>query len=1171
MNLRTLLLLAGWACCSLAFTQTTPLVTNPWTFVNERVVHGKQAGLPNHYNTLQLDIFTLKKILATVPATPEDSPVVLSLPMPGGSFQQFNIVDAPVMHPYLAKKYPQIKSYAGTGVDDPTAWLRFDLGPHGFHAMILSGRHGDVFIDPAESGDSCLVYYKRDFQKMEEWHCGVKATATGGASVLPAAKSGGCELKTYRLALACTAEYTAFHGGTVTDGLAAIVTALTRVNGIFEKEASITMQLVPNNDLLIFTDPVTDPYSNGSAATMLSQNQQVCDQVIGAGNYDIGHVFAKGGGGLAYIKSVCGSSKAGGITGSNTPAGDAFYIDYVAHEMGHQFGANHTQNNSCNRNASTAVEPGSGSTIMSYAGICTPNVQPHSDAYFHAISLAEIASYLDGNGGCATLADLNSAPVANAGDSYIIPKSTPFVLTGAANDPGSNSTLTYCWEQMDNEVAVMPPVAANLEGPCFRSLPPSVAPSRYFPNLDALLANESPEWEVLPGIGRMLHFRLTVRDNDPAGGCTASDDVTLTVDGNSGPFFVTAPNAAVSWEGGTVQTVHWEVAGTYAAPVGCKKVDILLSLDGGHSFPVTLASGTPNDGSYSFVLPGYATQSARIMVKATDNIFFDISDQDFTIDAPVAFSVSIEGKDLDCFGDASGMATAYVVGGLGSYEYKWSNGATTPLIEHLAAGTYSLTVTSNLQSVVSSVTLTQPEALKISLEGTDANTAAAGEATAHVSGGQGDYLFFWSNGATSQHVENLTPGNYAITVIDGNGCSEAAAINIGFLPTVKLEHGTVRGITQNWQTVVLDYHYDDMVVVASIEMDNEFIPSLVTRIRKAASNSFDLRVQLAGSAEGLAGPVTVHFLVAEAGVYNLPGHGIKFEAKKFITQKTSRAGHWRFEPHSYSQAYEKPVVLGQVMTYNDPGWSVFWASQNGDRTKPPNAGSFAAGLQIAEDRQTISRLPEAIGYLVFEATAGTLDGQKFIVAVGDDIVQGVTDHAGGFPYTLDGFTGLNAAVVSSAGMDGGEGAWPVVTGLQADGGNLNLYVLEDQISDAERSHTTEQVAFIAFGNGLPAGSGDDDTNLHGTRVLQPLLAFPNPAGERVTLEFKQIESGGPDLLLTDIFGRILLQRALLPAEPGLRQVSLDVSTLNPGCYFAQIVESHHRKTAKIIKAGGLHE
>ena len=459
------------------------------------------------------------------------------------------------------------------------------------------------------------------------------------------------------------------------------------------------------------------------------------------------------------------------------------------------------------------------------------------------------------------------------------------------------------------------------------------------------------------------------------------------------------------------------------------------------------------------------------------------------------------------------------------------------------------------------------------MEGVDATTTSAGEATAQVTGGQGDFLFFWNDGALDQHRTDLNTGVYSVTVIDDNSCSETASIDIGFTPTVKLEFGTIPGVTETWQTVALDQSYNDMVVVASIELGDVFPPSLVTRVRHASGNTFDLKVQVAGSDEGIAGPVSVHYLVAEAGVYTMPGHGIKFEARSFTSRKTSRSGQWRFEPHSYSQAYEKPVVLGQVMSYNDPAWSVFWASKNGIRNAPPSRGSFAAGLQIAEDRQSVSRLPETVGYFVFETAAGTLNGQKYVVAVGDDFVQGVADNTEGYPYLLEGFSGLNGAIVSSAGMDSDEGAWPVIKSLPEDETVINLCVFEDQISDAERQHTTEQVAFIVYGDGLPVAhnNSDDQPPFNGNPDgLGPLRVFPNPAGEMITLEFEQKNSGGPDLLLTDVFGRILVYRTLLPAEPGLRSVTMDVSTLKQGCYFAQIIESDFHRTAKIIKAGGLH-
>ena len=449
-------------------------------------------------------------------------------------------------------------------------------------------------------------------------------------------KAGDCQFRTYQLALACTGEYATFHGGNVPDVMAAMVTTMARVNGVTEMDASVHMEMVPNNDTLIFLNAGSDPYDNGNGSNMLGQNQTTCDARIGSANYDIGHVFSTGGGGVAYLGCVCNNSiKAGGVTGQGSPVGDPFDIDYVAHEMGHQYGANHTQNNSCNRNNATAMEPGSASTIMGYAGICSPNVQNNSDAYYHAISLQEIGNFVTGSGNsCSSRTTFNDAPDASSVSNYNIPKSTHFVLTGIATDPDPD-TLTYCWEQMDNATATMPPVSTNTGGPAFRSLEATESPDRYFPNLPDLLNNVTPTWEVLPSVSRTLNFRLTVRDNHFGGGCTDEIDMDVIVDGNSGPFLVTAPNTNVSWPALSTQTVTWDVAGTTAAPVNAANVDIFLSIDGGNTYPITLATGTPNDGTHDISVPNNQTSQARVMVRGSNNIFFDISNVNFTISAPL--------------------------------------------------------------------------------------------------------------------------------------------------------------------------------------------------------------------------------------------------------------------------------------------------------------------------------------------------------------------------------------------------------------------------------------------------------------------------------------------------------------------------------------------------------
>lgn len=466
---------------------------------------------------------------------------------------------------------------------------------------------------------------------------------------------------------------------------------------------------------------------------MLPQNQNNMTLVIGPANYDIGHVFSTGGGGVATLNSPCGSNKARGVTGLSMPVGDPFYIDYVAHEMGHQFGARHTFNNSCddNRSNTTAMEPGSGSTIMAYAGICPPNIQANSDDYFHAISLQEIGNFVSFGGGstCDTPIPFdNDPPVVNAGPNYTIPISTPFVLSAEAVDPDGDP-LTYCWEQWDPEIgAIMPPAATNVQGPMFRSFDPSSAPQRYFPRLQDLVNNVSPAWEVLPSITRPMEFRVTVRDfADLTAGCTEEDNLFVNVNAAAGPFVVTSPNTAVTWTEGQMQTVTWDVALTNLSPVSCANVDIFLSYDGGFTYPVTLASGIPNNGVAQVILPAGATNTARIMVKGNGNIFFDISNTDFIIQlgAPDFATSATPSSALLCpvdsadfnlnivsFGGFSEPVTLSVSGAPANTTVAFTTNPVVPTgnsilrIGNLAAaapGVYALTVTASTMGNVKNI------------------------------------------------------------------------------------------------------------------------------------------------------------------------------------------------------------------------------------------------------------------------------------------------------------------------------------------------------------------------------------------------------------------------------------------------------------------------------------
>lgn len=628
-----------------------------WVDIDESSLSdvGKGWIQPRKYRTVALDLDPLDRILGQAPmefsVQAEQGQSFILLPLPDGRYGRFWFVEAPIMARELALKYPQIKTYLGWGVDDPTATVRFDRTPAGFHAMILSPA-GTIYIDPYNQGDDqyYISYFKQDYTgDMDEGYqeLGPFSGPTAIQPLVDQLQAQGTSsdgyLRTYRLAVAATGEYTQFHGGTKEDGLAAIVTTMNRVVGVYERDLAVRMVLVADNDEIVYTNGNTDPYTNNDGYAMLSENQSNLDAIIGDANYDVGHAFSTGGGGVAYLGVPCYSDwKARGVTGRSNPVGDPFDIDYVAHEMGHQFGANHSFNGnegSCsggNRNASTAYEPGSGSTIMAYAGICgSQDLQPNSDDYFHGISLDEIVAYTTlGYGNTCpvkTLTD-NNAPLVDAGTGgFTIPINTPFSLVGSATDSDGDS-LTYAWEEFDLGPAGHPDSPSG-DAAIFRSFKPVNEPVRTFPRLQDLLNNTHTIGELLPTYSRTLTFRLTARDNQvyPSGGRTGYDTISFSVTSTAGPFQVIAPNMAVTWVAGNQETVSWNVANTTAAPVNCATVDILLSVDGGYTYPYSLVASTPNDGVQQITVPNAPTSSARVKIVCTSNIFFDISNVDFEV------------------------------------------------------------------------------------------------------------------------------------------------------------------------------------------------------------------------------------------------------------------------------------------------------------------------------------------------------------------------------------------------------------------------------------------------------------------------------------------------------------------------------------------------------------
>ena len=606
----------------------------------------------------------LRNLLNSVPhRSSGDFSQQIQLPMPDGNLARFQVVESPISADGLAQRYPETKAFKVFGIDDEHASGRIDISARGFSGMLQTSQ-GRVFIDPDYSSQQANLYvsrYRNSGQSGPQFSCGVHAIdrnrefiQTGESK---AAQRIPGTLLEYRLAVSATEEYVAAvydpsnPASAVDQAQAAIFTAINRVNQIYERDLGIRLVLVSDNELLIESGSNVS-FSNYDPLKMFQENANWINAEIGIGHYDIGHVFGTSGGGLARVGSVCnntsgsnGTYKAHGVTGLHNPVGDLFYIDYVAHEIGHQFGAEHSFNGSTsncagsNRVASSAFEPGSGSTIMGYAGLCgVEDLQMNSDDTFHAGSISQIDAFTDSAGllACATQSPTSNAdPVIVSGSpDRAIPAHTPFELDNElVSDSGP---VSYQWDQMNNGSATNASSFGTDLGnnPLFRSYPPRAESRRNFPALGTQLGGEFDDAEVLPCTTRNLDFRLTVRDLE---GGQATDDVRVSVDANSGPFTVNGFTSTQIIDAGSPLFIEWNVANTDQAPVNCQNVDIdLLTFnDASYSrYSVhSLMSATPNDGSQeiNFPLPGLSHPRARLRVKCSDNIFYDLSDADLVI------------------------------------------------------------------------------------------------------------------------------------------------------------------------------------------------------------------------------------------------------------------------------------------------------------------------------------------------------------------------------------------------------------------------------------------------------------------------------------------------------------------------------------------------------------
>lgn len=1138
--------------------------------------------IPDRYRTLQLDTVGIKNFLRTAPKEfsrdAHQRQVVLSIPMPYGGSQRFAIVETEVMEPGLQAMFPQIKAYGGQGIDDRTASIKIDIGPRGFHAAIRSPVNGSTYIDPYAQGllTSYISYYKKDLRPTAPYveeedpqgSYGTEPPTNGRVDAFT-----GCTadtLRVYRLAVACTGEYGVAVGATtVAQALSAIVTSVNRVNGVYETELAIRLVLVDSEYKVVYIDPATDPFTqNNNGSGLLTESITVCNAQIGFANYDIGHTFSTGAGGVAGLRVVCGTTKARGVTGRTNPTGDAYDIDYVAHEMGHQFGGNHTFNSvtgSCNGNRSAAAnaEPGSATTIMGYAGICRANdLQPNSDAYFHPVSYTEMTNFSvlgTGNSCPVRLLTGNSAPTVDAGLDYTIPKSTPFMLSGSAIDPDGDP-LTYAWDQVD---VGGPAGNWNLpvgQAPLFRFFPPTTAPTRYFPQLSDIVNNTTTIGEILPNYGRTINFRFTARDNRAGGGGNCYDASVLTVNAAAGPFVVLYPNtAADSVLTGTFMKVRWDVAKTNLAPVSCDSVMIELSLDGGYTYPIMLLSKTANDGMEDIIVPNNPTTTARIRVRALKNVFFDISNVNFKIITNTASEFLFNEPEpvLSCTGaNPSMMLRTVAINGFpgtitlsasgtpagatvvfGSNIINANSSVMVMLQGTIAPGTYPITVTGTAGSIVKTCVI------RFNV----GSPTIAPRADAPVSGAADNVLtptLVWSALpiATSYRLQVSPRVAFDTTIVDTTGIlinrytiMTALAQNTNYYWRVQAINAcgsSPFSTVFNFKTANVYCGGDTLRSVA--------VPIVIPTTRATITSTLTIPSGAVISDVDVVGLVGTHTYVSDLAFYLQSPAGTRVTLFNWVC--TSNANfNINLDDEAASATITCPPTGGQtrkplqpLSAFDNQNSTGTWTLSVSDTVTGQGGSLTGWGLRICSYSASI--LP--LNWLSFTAVK---NADNTTVAAKWQTANEVNNHHYEIERSTD---GRNFTMIGT--IAAGNNRNTIQNYLYNDLAPVmgtNYYRVKQVDNDSKSSYSA--IAKVVFGKDAAGWS-----------------VYPNPAKDKTTLYAKQ-NLNAVQVRLTDVSGKVVYN-GYIPTLLTGQAVNIPLTSLAKGMYFLKVYSEKQTTTEKIM-------